>query len=625
MQPVSVILGSHCHVPDGLAETEYEMAYNKRLKPFLSALYCYPEIPAVLHCSGPLFYWVERRKSELFTLIRKMLKRKQIEILSGGFYEPAMQFLAPQDRTGQVEMLSTYIRRHFGKRSTGAWIPGECWEQSVVTPLSNCAIEYTFLPERFFSAAGIEAAELGQPVYAENQGALIMVFPMLPFGMENGKAADGEVLTVRNLSALIDERGRNGVYTIFPERFSANEEDPQADICAFLEGSISPAMNINWTIPSRFREGQSRSAKNPFRKLYFSDGGGRSFLAQCPDANAVYAKMVYTRDFVRLLRGDRERKNAALHKVYKAQVYNLYSASARPNITEPELRHAAYRSLLSAEHLGRETKNVPKSLYSFDFDFDGRQEDIFRGDTLNFYVHRRGGSVFGIDYIPVSWNYMASFRNHSFVETLYPDSVALRDVSGDDALGKAAAGLAVRNGLAAIDLAAVRCCGDEWWEETGADRAKQKLTLSLPVAPSGAAFEHIGIEKTYRLKKDTIEVHYTVRNAGTAEERFVFCLELHLSFAKTEEWPLRVLAVKGDERSQIAANDTYASDIDGFLFQDLYNETVVDFSSDERFGAILGLDGAFDRCQSHRVTVLLPVVLQKGATISREFRFTVTH
>jgi alpha-amylase len=547
-----------------------------------------------------------------------MLKRKQIEILSGGFYEPAMHLLSPQDRMGQIEMLSTYIRKHFGKRSTGAWIPGECWEQNVVTPLSNCAIAYTFLPESHFVAAGVGDADLGLPVYTENQGALIMVFSILPIGRTENRTLS---LTVENLLALIEERGQNGVYTIFPERFSSIEGTGDTvgnsgNIHAFLESCVAPGWNINWTLPSRIREKYSSEKRQSLQRLYFPYAEEKKFLTECSEANTIYAKMVFTRDLVRQLRGDRERKNAALHDVYKAQCWNLYTSSARHNISDPALRQAAYRALLSAELAVRETKKAVNSLYSFDFDFDGGDEDVFRGKNICFYAHRKGGHIFGIDYLPSFWNYIDSFHNYSFVETLYPGkSFSAANISG----------LAVREKLTEMDRNSIRRCGEEWWEETDSDRARQKITLTLPKASSVTAFEHIDITKTYRLKQDTIMVSYTIHNRGTSEEQLLFCPEFHFAFAGYGEGQLRIFAQKGEDRMPIVTSDCYSSALDRIQFQDLYNETVVVFSSDKQFDALFGINNLFARYQSNSLVAIVPLSLKRGAKVSQEFCFSVTH
>ncbi|MCL1958224.1 MAG: alpha-amylase, partial [Spirochaetes bacterium] len=119
-----MILGSHAHVPSGADEKEYEFVYEKKMRPFITNLYRYSNIKAVLHYSGVLLYWVERTHPELFMLIEDMVSRKQAEILSGGFYEPMFPLIPLQDRIGQMELLTTYLRKHFGKRPVGCWIPG---------------------------------------------------------------------------------------------------------------------------------------------------------------------------------------------------------------------------------------------------------------------------------------------------------------------------------------------------------------------------------------------------------------------------------------------------------------------------------------------------------------------
>jgi hypothetical protein len=527
-------------------------------------------------------------------------------------------------------MLSTYIRKHFGKRSTGAWISGACWKQSVVTSLAKCAIAYTFLPERVFAEAGVEPAALGQPVYTENQGALITVFPLLYLGAPAASSENKEPLSVGRLFALIKERGQNGVYTIFPDWFSGNGADTQASICAFLEESLSPGNEVNWTIPARFREAQSGNGKQSIKRIYFSGGKEKNFLTECPEANIIYAKMVFTSDLVRQLRGDRQRKYAAMREVYKAQCCNLYGSRARHTITDPALRHAAYRALLSAERITREEKKTVNTLYRFDFDFDGGEEDIFRGNALRVYAHRKGGHIFGIDYLPVCWNYIDSFGRRSFIETLYSGDIAPAVKTGSSE--------AVRAALDAIDLGRVRRCGEEWWEEVDSDRAKQRLTLALgpqarppeadrpPLPGARGAPAALRLEKTYRLmkEKDTFVVSYTISNRGTEDERLLFCPELHFAFAGDDEGCLRVFATKGDERAQVAAHGCHSTDIDGYQFQDLSNETVIRFLSSKPFDALLEANTTAGRYQSTRLTALVPLALKAGAKVSREFRLTIS-
>ena len=173
-----LILGSHAHVPLGAGESEFKYIYETKMRPFITNLYRYPNIHAVMHYSGVLLYWVERNHPEVLMLIEDMISRKQAEILGGGFYEPCFPLIPVQDRIGQIELMTTYLRKHFGKRPQGCWVPGFTWEQSLVTALSTSEMSYTFLSQDQFVLAGFKDKQLFMPCITEDLGKLITVFPV---------------------------------------------------------------------------------------------------------------------------------------------------------------------------------------------------------------------------------------------------------------------------------------------------------------------------------------------------------------------------------------------------------------------------------------------------------------
>ena len=124
---ITLILGSHAHVPYGAETSEFEKTYAGLVRPFISGLCKFPHIQAALHYSGVLLHWIERSHPEMFMSIEDMVNRKQVEMLGGGFYEPMLPIIPSQDKIGQIELLTTYLRRQFGKRPQGCWIPAFAW------------------------------------------------------------------------------------------------------------------------------------------------------------------------------------------------------------------------------------------------------------------------------------------------------------------------------------------------------------------------------------------------------------------------------------------------------------------------------------------------------------------
>ena len=110
------MLGAYGHLPSGTKEEEFEALYNREIKPLVQALDRFPRLNMVFHYSGVILYWIERRHPELFMLLEDLLSRRQAEFLGGGFYEPVLPLLTLTDKIGQIEMLTTYLRKHFGKR-----------------------------------------------------------------------------------------------------------------------------------------------------------------------------------------------------------------------------------------------------------------------------------------------------------------------------------------------------------------------------------------------------------------------------------------------------------------------------------------------------------------------------
>ena len=78
--------------------------------PFLDVLEGYPEIPFVLHTSGPLLEWLVEQHPEYIARLRRMVEAGRVEILGGGFFEPILTMIPHRDRVGQIRGYSRLPR-----------------------------------------------------------------------------------------------------------------------------------------------------------------------------------------------------------------------------------------------------------------------------------------------------------------------------------------------------------------------------------------------------------------------------------------------------------------------------------------------------------------------------------
>jgi hypothetical protein len=573
---VRLILGSHCHVPFGASEEEYETYYLKRIKPFVSALYKFPAIPAVLAYSGVLFHWIEKVHPELLMLIENLVARKQAEILGGGYYEPLMPLIPLQDKIGQIEMLTTYIRKKFGKRPLGCWIPAMAWEQHMVYPLNTCGMGYTFLSEGQFELAGLEGGDRYLPCTTEDQGKLLMVFPVsLRRNREFAEKKASDIL--KGLSAELP-RGKLWTVTVFPEKiFSESAEDGGEEIAwhSFFEELSRCESFVEFSSPGRvFRSFPE------LKRTYFPDSVGlcpgekgtgqkasvkfpRQFLIDHPEANGIYAKMIFTHVLINQLRGDKSRKRTAREEIWKAQGHDLFCSNEYFGISRPGLRRAAYRALLGAEKMIREKNGFIPSLMNFDFDLDGEGEYLFQDEKLNCYIQLKGAGLFELDYLPKSWNYLDIYpRAAVFTDRFLPPNFSFEDAKAGNFAGS-------------------RYFGNEQYKLQEMDKVHGKVSFSI-TENDQALYRGIEIKKKFQLRKDALTVSYALSNTGTEPSLFLFTTEILLSFPG--EGPSFVRILKGNAPvKETGLGEAVVTGAEIFKFKDLKNEVQITLSSVKPF------------------------------------------
>jgi hypothetical protein len=155
-----IVLLIHAHQPVGNFDDVFERAYARCYLPFLEVLARHPSIRMGLHYSGPLLEWIERAHPVYFDRLRALAGSGQVEMVGGGFYEPILVAIPPEDRREQITRLADYIEKHFGARPRGAWVAERVWEPQIPSSLEPAGVEYTLVDDNHFLGAGCELEQL---------------------------------------------------------------------------------------------------------------------------------------------------------------------------------------------------------------------------------------------------------------------------------------------------------------------------------------------------------------------------------------------------------------------------------------------------------------------------------
>ena len=179
MPKFHLVLLIHAHQPVGNFEAVFEEVYQHSYLPFAEHLARHPSVRMGLHYSGPLLEWFERCHPEFLDLLREMVTRRQVEMVGGGFYEPILVSIPPEDQAEQISRMRDFLAEKFGAAPAGAWLAERVWEPQLPFALSTAEVAYTLVDDAHFLAAGFAQEQLFGDYVAEDRGRTVRVIPGL--------------------------------------------------------------------------------------------------------------------------------------------------------------------------------------------------------------------------------------------------------------------------------------------------------------------------------------------------------------------------------------------------------------------------------------------------------------
>ncbi|WP_460052250.1 alpha-amylase/4-alpha-glucanotransferase domain-containing protein [Spirochaeta dissipatitropha] len=593
-----LIFGTYNSLPVGTSDDVLEEHYQSAYKPFIQQLYTHREIHAVVYYCGILLDWLAANHSEFINVLSEMVSRRQIEIIGGGFYEPIFTMIPRQDRVGQIELMTTMIRKQFGRRPRGCWIPECVWEQGLTSSLCSSGMEYTFLEESQFALSGLRGDSLYRPAITEDQGKTVIVFPLhsagktafLPdrslfSGLDKQERlfvrfVPGETIGLEGLNDVVNAVEAGQIQSILPSRYLRTNIRRQR---IYFPSSSCEAMQ-HWAHdiqPQRERQqAEQVLQENDLQNVSLSGGFFRNFLTRYPEVSRLYAKMQYTHIVVNQIRGDKQRKQAAREELWRGQHHSAYWHGRGAGVYDAAIRSELYRSLIQAEKMARERGIFKPSIISLDFDMDGSDEYLYQGVGLNAYVHSLGGSLFELDSLDTQQNYINTMSRHP-EEYHKEDAVAY----GYDAYSRTAfldhfVDPAVNH--EDFESGNTDKCSrfhDKAYEmqELNRDQFQISFLMDGPLYPGSDHRVEIG--KQYSFTKDSVQVSYSLHNCGDRSFSTVFMPEINLSFPDLSTACLRVLGRDSRESEDISPERRFSGRYTQvqFIHQPLQQNVILDF------------------------------------------------
>lgn len=405
----------------------FEKDYENVYKPAAKFLYSHPEFRMSFAFNGVQIDFLQKEYPEFIEILRELISRRQIEILGGGYYDPAFPLLFPMDRTGQIEFLTSTLRSVTGKRPRGITLCASIWDYSLVSCFYNCGMDYVLLDDSLIP----DEKQKFVPLIMSDKGKTISILPLYQefkpeiqddprdyLNLISKKIAKSSKNAPKPLKECVKGLDIQFTHEEFQSLLRSGyleklyrEISEKKDFFDFST-PITLVKEAKLRIPVYIASGMSREVGQwgiePYRAVKADRHYPVSiydFFQIYPQSRALYDRMLYVSMLVNQSHGDKLRKTSAREKLWEAQNGDGFICTSKGAFVSATYRQQAYKKLTEAEKIARQCGEFKETFVSYDYTGDGLNEYICRMNKYFAVISLGGGAIRELDVLQNSGNF----------------------------------------------------------------------------------------------------------------------------------------------------------------------------------------------------------------------------
>jgi hypothetical protein len=446
--PVFLSLVFHNHQAVGNFDFVNQRGYEVAYLPIVTLLERHPSIRVGMHFSGSLLEWLAAHEPDFLARVKALVKRGQVEILTGGYYEPVLVALPDADKHGQIQKLTAAIHKLFDTEPKGVWLAERVWDPYLAKPLAEAGAQYAIVDDTHFEAVGFDKErDLFGYYVTEEQGHRLAVFPSLthlrysiPWGTVEDNinwlrhlAGQGDANRRPRLAFMADDGDKFGGWpgtwehcweSGYMEAFFSAIEDNSEWLQTITPGDYMaeyPALGRaylptgsykemgEWSLPAtsayEFHSlATDLQRENNHAMLRYMRGGlWRNFMIKYEEINRMHKRALHISAMVHAMPEGPD-KTKALDHLWAAQSNDAYWHGLFGGIYLFHFRVENYANLIAAEMLA-EGANPPLVVEKRDVNLDLSDELVLRSrDAFMIFDLSAGGAIKEWDHRPAKYN-----------------------------------------------------------------------------------------------------------------------------------------------------------------------------------------------------------------------------
>lgn len=590
-----IVVGAYSQMPPGTPLPIMERALSDAYKPVLTYIYKHPELRSHLYLPGTVLEWFEQNHPEMNMLIADLVKKDQVELLTGPFQQPVLQVLPGKDRSSQLEATTTFIRKRFGKRARTAWFYNQVWSPSFVSTMCMGMLDrlvispYDRLQDNTVASEPFVMQDMGKTIevfcFDDRIDQLVASLGRSQIGHREFLEALGRItfddadeyrVVMVNLDLLLQATSLNPTlpplsdfFVMILKHVSGDDRFESALLSSIPVGGIST-------------RGYLAAGWYGRDSLVHDIGSFNEMFIKYEELNHLYGRLLHTVDFARIFRKNKDVKKRVESLLVKASCGGAFVLDSFGGCYRHNLRKQSYRYINEAQRLLNASEEIPYPQEA-DLDFDGLNEMVWQGKNLGIVLDAKGGTLAEINYLPTGWNYGDTFTGYAAeCERLSFNSIA------DGSFQRSFSDVFLPHD-ARIEHYAKQISrqtydgGNMNYRLEVPDKSQNEIIASYRFDSLPFGLGSLEVSKRYRFRTHTIVVDFSLKNVGKHRSKGLYGSELNLSVGLKDQTEPLLYTVEKSRNRNLAPGRIVAPNLKNFRIPDDVNRTLLSFASDNRF------------------------------------------
>lgn len=391
------VIGGYTELGFGTPQRSFDGVLDSILKPILTLLYHRKDACFSLALSGAMIEWLEAYHPEVNMLISDLVKKNQLCMIGGAYYQGILSLLSSKDRGGQIEKSTTMIRLTYGQRIDTMFCYSQVFSPYVLHTTSLCGIRNLVI-----SGSGASTDTPIAPFVMREQDKMMHIFPIddrvstLTWQLSEGTLTS--VAYLKEMETLVPTLSQTVLFLNLDQLAKAAlSPETTQKLCDLLFSrptsllsSFEPVEEKGYQCDGWYGHDAVKVGEGCFNQLFVKDQA----------LSYLYNRYSTLLEIAKARRKSRDVKKQMEKLLLCCGAGNPFVMDADASALRPSVRQWCYHKLTEAQLL-----LDPKLPQRYDFDRDGIEEYAYQGKNFLAVLTPLGGAVSELVHLATLTNY----------------------------------------------------------------------------------------------------------------------------------------------------------------------------------------------------------------------------